>query len=539
MKRSPAIAGAEAAWHAALILIAAFYAWASGRYLNVLLVPFGDAWAHLTAIRRTMEIGVFPGDLFYGGGASPPYYSLSHVALAAVARLTGLPPHEIWVAAPPFLAVLDLAAAFLFLHRLTGDVRVAVIGAAVELMVKIPDAEWSSLPMPRAMAVLPRYLCWYAYVRARRERRTAWLAAAGVALGACMGTHLFVGGLCALGLALLEVALVPERRRIAPLFATGAIGIAVASPWLLNFARAWLDAPRESQAVFRMARLTWSFAAGPLTLRILDPLTVYGALATPLWIAVAAGLIVSLRRLARGAATSADRYAVFGLGAAVLFTFTPLYQIVIAAFGVWSPRIFLVAPLPLLAGLGGVGIADGLRRSGAPRPRRVAAATAALALAAWTAASLWVEFREPLSQAEIGQEMRRGGPFGDWNVAAALAKSGPLPRLVLSDPDTSYAIPYLFGSHVLTMPAAHGSAFADHDTRQGAARAFYKSGASDRQLREIADQWGIDAVAIAVDGQWPSRGQGALLLQQLRRMPEFSDTGCCGSVVFLRYRHRD
>ena len=538
----------RASWLAALTAIAVGYGWASRQYLVVLLISYGDSWAHLVAIRRTLELGPFPGDLFYGSGASPPYYSLSHIGFAALSWLTGRPPHELWVAAPPYIAAVDLLAAFLFLRRLTGDMRIAVLGAGVEFLIQIPGSSWVAFSYPSRIAAVPRYLCWWAYLRGRPERRYSWLIASGIFLGLCFDTHLYVGGLCAIGLFFLDLALAP-RRTPAPgsLLITGATGALVASPWIANFVSGWLHRPERRAGVFDLSRRSWdagiravrnwTLTVGGVPLTFLEPSAALDALRLPLMVPVVLGLVSCLRGWWQGPTSAADRFVLWSALGGVAILFTPLYGAVVAALGVWSPRLVLIFPFPILFGMGIVRSIDWLRTAPMTVARRRLLQVVALAAFVWIGAEVYRQFHAPISQGgAFGEALRVEGPMGRWDIASQLAASGPIPRMILSDPETSYNLAYLLGSYVVTMPAGHGSPFADHLPRLNDARTFFRPNAAAQLLEKTLARYGVDAVAVAPNSEWPQHGWATELIQRLRRNPNFEETNCCsGRIIVFRY----
>ena len=60
----------------------------------------------------------------------------------------------------------------------------------------------------------------------------------------------------------------------------------------------------------------------------------------------------------------------------------------------------------------------------------------------------------------------------------------------------------------------------------------------DRDVEAILDADGVDMIAIALRQPWPDANAPVALALRLRNSPDFIDTGCCGDVVFLRYRRR-
>jgi len=511
----------------AVIAVAAPFALASVANPLPLLVNYGDGWAHLTAVRRTIDLGPFPGDLFIPARPSPPYYSLSHLVFAAVSLATGVPPHEILLASAPLAVALIVAAVFLWAREITGDTCAGLAAAAIEPLVSMPAAPWQAAVFPRSLALVPASLAWLAYLRGRTGRRWPWLAAAAVLLGLCLATHLFTGGLCVIGLVLHEAALA-RRPSLRSLLAVLAGGVAVASPWLASFVLAGREGG-EAHVVFTAARASWApFAAYP-RLRVLGFDFFTAALPPLLWAAVALGAFRAAHRWRRGGAGLGDRFALLASLTGLALVFTPLFSFAVAAFGVWAGRLALVVPLSLLAGLGVAWLAGGLRARG---PLRAGCAAILVAITASAGHALWSNATQ---HREFGAALRRQGPLGDWSFGADLARLGPLPRVILSDPQTSYLLPYFLGSYVVVMPVAHGSPYVAHGARERDARRFYSPRTKASELYEILDRYGADAVAVST-ATWPDAASREALLLRLRKMPGFEETGCCGTVRFFRYR---
>lgn len=517
-----------APWILLLALIAP-YAWVSYHYSLALLVGWGDGWAHLTAIRRTLDAGLFPGDLFFLGEPTPPYYSLSHVLFAWASELSGRAPHELFMSAPPLIAAAIMLATFAWLRALSGDVRVALAGTALELVASVPGGPWQSLSFPRNIAMVPLYLSWLAFLHARRHGASASLLASGAALGACLATHFFTGGICLGGLVLHEIALEGRRARMAPLVVVVGCGLVIASPWIGSLIDARRHRAAQTHFVFAAERTSWEILPGHPWSRILGATAVADVMPPLLWVGVIAGFVTSVMRVRRGADDLADRYALIAVSACILVVFTPLFSLGIAAFGVWARRLLLIAPFSLLFGRGAALLIDGLRSP--PVRRWASAALLASMLVALFAPVLRIASESP----EFNDFLRRHGPLGTWDYAHELAASGGPGRVVLSDPETSYLLPYFLGSYVVVMPPAHGSPYVDHNSRLTAAREFYARGTIVPRLFAILDEYGVDMVAVSSNANWPQQGSAAELLARLRALPQFRDTGCCGGITFLRY----
>jgi len=520
-------------WLVALAAIVGLYALVATLHHGKVGHPLGDTWAHVAAIRRTLERGPFPGDLFYGGGFTQPYYSLEHVAMAAASWLTGLSPHVLFIGAAPWIAISNLLAAALFLNRITGDLRVAVFGSLIELLPRMPAALWSILPLPGTAALTPRYLCWYAYLRARDEDSRAWLFGSGLALGACIATHLAAGATCTLGLVLLELAQARRPRAVAPPAIAFATGIVVASPWVGNFIRAWFARVDVTDPVFSAGRAAsfvhwWGYSLQVYS----DPLV--RILPGAMFFLAILGFIRALTHVVRGDSTVADRFAVWSVGAGSVLLYTPVFGLVAPMLGTWAPRLVLIFPFSLLFGLAGAAAMDRISAGLWVPLRQRAGQLAALLLLYWIASSMVSSTSLPTALSGFWSTPI-SSPLGAWDIEERLASSGPVPHLVLSDPETSYSLPYLTGAYVVTVTPGHSSPYVNHRTRLRDVRDFYVADRGTLRRHHTLDQYGADGVAVNLDREWPRRGDAARLLERLRADPSFVETGCCDRVVFFRY----
>lgn len=520
------------------------YAWATRHFLTVLLVPWSDTWVHLALIRQALEHGWFAGDPFYAGSPTPPFYSLSHLLFASVCALTGRPPHEVLIAAPPLLAIVTLAATFAWLRALTGDPRAAVTGTAIVLLVNAPGPNWPAMPYPRAIALTPFALTLLCYLRARQTGRSGYLSAAGVLLGVCIATHLVVGAFCVLALLMLELSSAPTPWRPSPrILIPLAIGAVAAAPWLVNLASQSLQRGTLAPHMYGIIRGDWSLSLGSLTLRMYRAGAIFNALPHLLWIPVALGLISAVQRWRVGHASIADRYALSATLGTLVILLTPLYGVLFYISTDWTCRLVQVIPYDLLAGLGVVGVLDLLRTVAlSDRVRRILAGAVcigALALIWDVAAPIYTE----VAAAEaISDDLKANGPLGDWNIERTVAETGTRPSVVFSDILTSYLLPYALGCSVVAIPAAHGSPLVDHPTRERDVHRVFLDRTKTSALLAILDAYHVDTIAITLHPSdmfdtWPTADQASALLRRLRRLPMFSDTGCCSNeLVLLRYR---
>jgi hypothetical protein len=342
--------------------------------------------------------------------------------------------------------------------------------------------------------------------------------------------HVPTGAACAISLGLLALATGAGGRRLALAWAAGLL---VGAPWIANFAERFLARDALGPAFFDRFPEAWALELGPATLRALRFDALATALPAPLWALGLVGLAVSIWRWRAGRASLAERYALLAtLGAAALLL-TPLYGLWLEIARSSPARPALALLLPLLVGIGVGGALDGARAMRvAPAIARAAVALAFVLIALATVRS--VERFAATAERRVAPASLSGGPLGDWELGERLGRTGPRPRVVLSDPGTSYAWPYYAGSFVVAIPSERGSPFVDDRARFEDVRRFFDPRAPLAELEAILERYRVDAVAIDASGR-RSPADGALL-ERLRALPTFEDTGCCGALVVLRVR---
>ncbi|MBI1813382.1 MAG: hypothetical protein HYR72_00195 [Deltaproteobacteria bacterium] len=528
---------AEIVWACVLLAIALVYAAAAHGLWPSLTTESADTWAHLAVIRHTIERGWFPGDPFYAGLPTPPYYSLAHILAASVSALSGLPPLDVLLLAPYVTAPLVVAAEFAWLRALSSDTRLAAIGAGVTLLIRAPGPAWAVLSYPRAIALAPLALALMWRRRAHESNSIPYDVAAGCALGVCLVTHLFVGGIAMLAVGVLDLA----HRRPAPrsqrhIILIWAIGLLVAAPWLLNFIDAWYHRPREIAHVFRDSWDNYTQSIGPVTLTMRSPTAMFAALPAPLWIPAGAGLIFSLLRWRRGRATIADRYALYATAVALLLLLTPLYGCVVLLAAAWADRVVLLMPFSLLIGIGVCGATESIRDRCRDRrrwlPGRLALAAGILFVGSWIGIAT---YRTALWDYAMTRTF--SGPLArqDWQPIAKAVANGSAPCTVASDPWTSYLLPYYLGCNVLIMLPEHGSPYADHVARQRLAYRIYDPSTPMSDVKIMLDAYDTTAVIIDLHRQWPHEESAQAVARRFRQSPLFEDTGCCEDWRIFRY----
>jgi hypothetical protein len=128
-------------------------------------------------------------------------------------------------------------------------------------------------------------------------------------------------------------------------------------------------------------------------------------------------------------------------------------------------------------------------------------------------------------------------PLSDWRLENAVARSGPLPRVVLSDPSISYLLPYYLGCSVVAISYGHASAYVDPRPRESAVWQVYDPHTPMAELHAILDRYGVDTIVVAPDAfDRELAALGQRLIGRLQQQPEFERRGTWAGLVFFRYR---
>lgn len=502
----------------------AHHAWLRRRWLYAIGT---DSWVHLAYIRRSIGEGLFPSDPFYAGFPTGPFYSLMHPLYAGICELTGIRAHECWPASSGILAALAIAFTYLWVRELARDERIAALSAAAVLIAG-DSSRWWTMPTPFSIALIPSALALYCFARSLRDGRRSLAIAAGLLVGAAFDFHPLRGGIGALWLAALALA---ARRGLASLLWAGVAAALVSAPWALNFIARWLERGEPVAGFFTTFPEVAVWDPGIIAWRTMSLAFLGSLLTRPLWWLVAVGALRSAVRVRSGSASLAERYALVSALVGAVLLLTPAYELLLRVGGVWCVRLVQTLHLPLLIGVGGAACFDGLRRFG------VAGFALACALLGASAVSLGPGLRAQAAMLDYfsSVDVGPGGPLGDWDVEAKLARSGPRPRVVLADAVVSYALPYYLGSHVVVIPVEHRSPYIDDRERVADVERFFDPATPDAELRAILARYGVDVVVADLRAV-RSDPANQRLDARLRASPDFEATGCCGEFAFHRYR---
>ena len=464
--------------------------------LGAPLMTDTDSLDHIGTVRRIADTRVvFPTDAFFsdaGPHGADPRKGLYHAWVAMIVRGGHVDPVFAWRWLPAVLVPVLLAAVAAFTLAVTGSRMSALVAAVLfpllyagglggtELRETVYSTRVGEIAALLAAAALVRLVG-----HGGGRRLLLWIGLAWTALA----IHVWHALYFALAFGVFAAGAVLVRRDATTLrrFLLAFAGLALpAVPYLVDRAS---QAYGPQNAIHTEPQGLFFLAPGLFTV---DP--------QPLWSWNGFGLVVALaaapwfwsrRRESFGAI-----YLALVPWAVVAIVLNPLVlPLAHAKLGYLTMRLIWIVPVvPIVATVVTALGACAVRGTGRAR----AAAAAGLA-----ACALWLlpQVGQAVSlvterQALRAREASRGAePYAD--VLAWLKTAYPGPRVILSDPATSYTIPAYTGHYVVTLLDQHSS---PNDPRALdrilASRDVLSPFVGPRRTLELLRAWGADAIVV-------------------------------------------
>jgi len=319
-------------------------------------------------------------------------------------------------------------------------------------------------------------------------------------------SHLFAGIMCLTSLAayifmnwVVEMFHRRLRLRMADLrcFASIPIGLILASPWLIVFGKQALTHDETSMAHYSLPG--WNIKAKILgwTFTCYKPSLFWAAFPPLLWILAGSGSLICLYQVVRG---NYGPQHVFLLSAAIIPTivlFTPLYSPIVGALGEWMPSRFMkIVPVPTLAALSGGMIFQLLFSFRAGHAKQNLIIRSAGILLAFIAMLIIVPQGVTIQKNLYVTRNQVSTPLHTWDSDFRDLESVLKNKVVLTDPLTSYFLPYYTGAYTVAMPAAHGSPYINHEARLADASTMLNPQTASAERHELLDRYGVDYVML-------------------------------------------
>lgn len=439
--------------------------WAAG--LSIVIGTLGaplmmdtDSPDHIATIRRIVEAReVFPVDAFFadaGPHGADPRKSLYHAWVALLVRATHLDPVSVWHGLPFFLIPLFALTMHVFTFAVTGSRATGVIAALLfpflygggpggtELRETVYSTRVGEMVSLAAAAALVRHV-----EGGTRRRLLLFVATAASAIV----VHVWYVLYMAIAFGAYGAATLFVRRRetaiVRRLWAAAAGLVITLGPYLAYRAG---QAYAPSNVIHTEPQGLLYLTGWTDRLFVVEPLAVWAWNGPWLLVALAAVPWFWSRRKE----STGSIYLAVVTPAVLLIVWNPLLlPWVESKLGYLTMRLIQIAPVipavaTVLAGLGRAGLR-------ATRGARAAAAAVVLLLLGFVlpqagqALTLLTE-RSKLLAFEAGR-----GPASWFDLLAYLRDDVPGPRVILTDPATSYSIPAYTGHQVSAYLDQHSS----------------------------------------------------------------------------------
>jgi hypothetical protein len=461
-----------------------------------------DTWMHLAIIRRGITGGVFAGDPYYPHYPTPPHYSLVDIFYIYVSKSTGIAPHLLWGHLSCLFAGLIFLAGLCWYRELFQEARLGWL-AGLLFMVSL-SGSWHYATYPRNAALIFFFLTLLFYFRSAKGSR--YIVYCGVSFGLCMMTHLFTGIMCVTFLIAyvllgwgVDVIHRKQRHWKSELqrLACIPIGCIVGSPWLVVFGRQALTHTETSVSQYSLA--TWHVDAAILgwTFAIYKPSRFVEPFPNILWILAGIGFLICVVYIIRGDYKPMHVFLVSSAVIPVAVLLTPLYSPMVRVFGEWMPSRFLVAmPVPPLAV---VACAMMGRFVVAVRARYKLLGAGIAGVGVMLAFTFMILV---VGRCAIEQKLIYEGrgevltPLVTWDKDFSALQGMLNEKVVLTDPTTSYFLPYYTGAYVVAIGLGHGSPYIDDEARAADVAAMFDPNTSVTRREELLKKYDVEYVML-------------------------------------------
>lgn len=463
-----------------------------------------DTWMHLALIQRGVADGLFAGDPYYVGFPTPPHYSVVDIFCILLSKALHIAPHLLWGNLSPIFATLIFLSFIWWYKELIGD---PVLGWLAGLLFIVSIAgEWHYAIYPRNAALILFALSHLFYFQSVRTKKDKYILYTGISIGLCIMSHLFAGIMCLISLVayifvnwLVEKIHRRPRMKLADLrcLASIPIGLVVASPWLIVFGKQALMHDEASISHYSLPGSNIEAKIPGWTYTCYKPDLFWKAFPTLLWLLAGLGLLICLYQVIRG---NYKPHHVFLLSAAVipvLVLFTPLYSPIVNTFGEWMPSRFMkIVPVPALTALSGGAIFQLLFSLRTKHRKQSIVIRSSGILLGFIAMLIVIP---PSIEIQKNLHLVRNqvlAPLDTWDSDFHELEGILKNKVVLTDPWTSYFLPYYTEAFTVAIPAAHGSPYINHEARLADVSAMLNPQTTIADRHELLDRYRVDYVML-------------------------------------------
>jgi hypothetical protein len=463
-----------------------------------------DTWMHLAIIQRGVENGLFTGDPYYLGFPTTPHYSIVDVFYVLLSAVSGIAPHLLWGNLSfIFVALIFLTCIWWYKELFDDSTLSWLAGLLFILSITI---KWHYATYPRNIAFIFFFLSHLFYFKSVRTKQDRYTLYSGISIGFCIMSHLFTGVMCFTSLityilmswGIDAVHRKPrlwkeDLRRLAFI----PIGLIVSSPWLVMFGKQALAHTEISMSHYSLPDWDAKTTILGWTFTIYKTKLFWEIYPTLLWILTGIGLLICLYYIIRGSYKPLHVFLVSAAIIPVIVLLTPLYSPIVHIFGEWMPSRFIrIMPVPPLAALS-IGMI--LYFFASIRANHRIQRPVIRSLGIILVLIFMIIIIPPIITTQKNLYTSRNQvltTLNTWDSDFNALKDTLKDKVVLTDPWTSYFLPYYTSAYTVAIPAAHGSPYINHEARLDDVSVMFNPQTDPANRYELLDRYNVEYVML-------------------------------------------
>jgi len=463
-----------------------------------------DTWMHLSIIQRGVEHGLFTGDPYYPNYPTTPHYSIIDIFYVLLSKISGIAPHLLWGNLSFIFAGLIFLSCVWWYKELLEDWGSGWLAGL--LFILSITIKWHFATYPRNIAFIFFFLSHLFYFQSVRTKKDRYTLYSGISIGFCVMSHLFTGVMCFTSLITyilmswgIDAIHHRPRRWIEDLrrLAFIPIGLIVSSPWLIMFGRQALTHTEISMSHYSLPDWETNTSILGWTFTIYRPKMFFDTFPILLWILAGIGLLICIYYIIRGRYKPRHIFLVSAAIVPVIVLLTPLYMPIVHIFGEWMPsrfvRVISVPPLTALS----CGIILHFLASIRINHRIQRAIIRGFGIILGLV--FMIIIIPPIITTQKNLYTGRNQvstPLYTWDNDFNILKDILKNRVVLTDPWTSYFLPYYTDAYTVAIPAAHGSPYINHEERLDDVSVMFNPQTNMAKRYELLDKYQVGYVML-------------------------------------------
>jgi len=154
-----------------------------------------DTWVHLTLINETINSGVFPSDPFFQNQPNVSNYSMIHTLCAELYYFVEVPPHLLLISISSLAVLLQIIFAFIWIRYLLDNEKLALLAVAIYVISlgSFFGSTFHFLWYPFSMGLAVSNLTFLFMLRSLKEDRLKFAFISALFFSITIMFHLVVG----------------------------------------------------------------------------------------------------------------------------------------------------------------------------------------------------------------------------------------------------------------------------------------------------------------------------------------------------------